>query len=691
MTNPDDELKQIGERVKKESSLDELVRSLNAAKGNSSFGDSAFFADLCARFYLFDREDYLLDTFNLAKQRRMLSAGIYFLITDFYELKGELKSAISFGKEAIKENMFREDVLNVLANAHFNSGNTQEAIKTLELAIEKEMASPDTFMNLSMIYSKNNDEKAMTALELGVKKGQLSDELILQLSSKYFRLERIDDAIALIESAQKKIDVGPINLSNLAGFYEHKGNPRKAEFILKTLVDSGEADYLVYLNLGNSYLARGKKSDAISTWKKALAKGFGHASILYSLFMQDFSDCSHKHSTKKFQYFNMLRDRANKDNASLEELCFMARAVKFFEDYFPEKSIFTELLKPDEKFFSSEHYLKRMVKKMREGGTLLTDRKKLGATVYYVTELFNEFLKEGIIIKEGNALERDGMKFSPFAEEIRVLRMIEKVPFQYFFDSKNMPSYPSLLDHFEENGKFYYVMQREPGITLTSVITDSKKDDAQRELFERKRDDVLRTLATLYVFMPFENEKDYGLRKRIENKGCSPEVLDNLNPLIGIMEKSKDIGYYKDTWTDNWIVNQHCKIVIVDTENRGRAPFALDLASFLNCIPYGTFDERLHLVSTTIDYINEICEMSNKSERRITDRSQFMREYYAAVIYKSLSASLILRKEQPHLVASVAKAGIEMIDYIINHNLIEEGTPDRYLFLRNTLKDEMKK
>ena len=114
------------------------------------------------------------------------------------------------------------------------------------------------------------------------------------------------------------------------------------------------------------------------------------------------------------------------------------------------------------------------------------------------------------------------------------------------------------------------------------------------------------------------------------------------------------------------------KIVVIDTEDKGLVPYALDLASFLNLdVPFFEFEARLDAVDEYIGFTEEICTQQRRVDRKIGGVWCFKKEYCNAVVYRSIAnGSALSYSGLVDDALQIRQTGVLMIDHMGQQNMI---------------------
>jgi len=175
-------------------------------------------------------------------------------------------------------------------------------------------------------------------------------------------------------------------------------------------------------------------------------------------------------------------------------------------------------------------------------------------------------------------------------------------------------------------------------------------------------------------------------------------VKENCKPIMDILLSSKNMCYNKDSTTRNWMINQRGRLIVIDTEDRGVVPYALDVASFLNFTPSTTFDEMITSVNKYAHTINSICKKEKIPDKMIIDKKQFMIEYFNAVIYRAIISQpylddFIKIEGRPHIkdMLPLLEGGIKSIDYLRKNKWIIQTDDKHYEAIRNLFIHNIKK
>jgi len=320
-------------------------------------------------------------------------------------------------------------------------------------------------------------------------------------------------------------------------------------------------------------------------------------------------------------------------------------------------------------------YLTLMVDQMKANNdfdTVLIDLKTATSRIKVIRDERDD--APAIIVKEADA---QGGK-NPYEEELAMRDQLEKI----VGDDVLLPK---PIDTFEFEGRFYYVMKREKGETLTDRI---KSGSVPAGTYDK----ILKTMARIHVLTPTEDRHDYPLediiRQRLGILGADPDFMDkHFTPVTDALKNSEHICYYNDSHTDNWLIGEDGKIILLDTGDLGNVPYTADLAYFLNIISNPQID-KLDKVRKYIDYVNDVCDQEGRPDRRIDNPNLFMLEYCNATIARVVTgAEYMSRLGRPKDSKDVLQAGIEMADYMLDNEIVESEQRAHYTAIRNFLRE----
>lgn len=409
------------------------------------------------------------------------------------------------------------------------------------------------------------------------------------------------------------------------------------------------------------------------------------------------------------EYLYELKDIAEKDNLDYRSNIYLSKIIKNNELY----GLSHEAYILDNK--KSQDFIKLMIQKMKKNNEFKDMLKYYKEASHKIAIIKGDsLLSSTIIVKEWE---------NPFDREIEIRNKLEEI-------LRGEALLPTIVDYFEDQNKFYYVMELEGGETLMDLMN---KNSVPSNIYE----EILEIMAKIHVLFPIDNMKNYDLRslisKRIDNSILKVENCENI---LEVLSKSKNLCYNKSSTADNWIVRrtkegisksfkklikntnqlniQHTNsdnivktiedclpihysksskkadaedywdIICIDTEDKGVVPCAVDLAQFLNFV--SDIKNRINYANKYIERFNLICKTYNKADRKIENKEQFMKEFYNASIFRSITTGAYLNsKKRSEETTKIKLAGVEMIDYMLQNNLIENKNLKDYVIIKKFL------
>jgi tetratricopeptide (TPR) repeat protein len=198
----------------------------------------------------------------------------------FYTMLGSLQlrqkdfnGARDNGKKAMDMNPSDESAVNVYASAVTALGNNDEAIATWEKWSAAHPKDGDTLARLGVLEdAKGNQSKAIDyykkALQINPTQGLAANNLAYAMVSTG---QNVDLALSYAQTARRVLPNSPDTADTLGWVYYNKGTYYSArdlfEEALKTSPDNASINY----HLGMTYNKLGKKADAVTHLKKAVA------------------------------------------------------------------------------------------------------------------------------------------------------------------------------------------------------------------------------------------------------------------------------------------------------------------------------------------------------------------------------------------------------------------------------------
>jgi len=699
-------------------SLENLLKKLEDVKKNPDLFQSADeYNDLAMEFFNAGREDLHVETLEEARIREQTNAEVFHNLGVYYYESRNLKEAINVLEEARRKKQTNANIFLNLGCFYTESGNPEKAASIWEEARRKKQTNARVFCNLGAYYDESGKpEKAASILEEALRKKQTDAGIFHKLGNLYYEDGNQEKAISTLEKAIRRKQVTPEIFFNLGIYYHESGNPEKAISTLEKAIRENQTDASIFDCLGYYYQESEDREKAIEIYKKGIKKYSApdlFSSLGYCLFWNGRG--VDKKSRRKAvallekaveqghtstRVFNLLSAFYCLSKRKREAATILRKAIKegqadsdTFErlfrlkGYHPHMGRIKEIIdKEDNKDYrayihlanyakkhgpldgkASTDFIKLMIAQMKKNGEfkdMLEEHAKATNKIRVLQG--GSVLSNAVIIKEGD---------SCFDKEREIRDRLETIVGR----SALLPTY---VDHFEYQGKFYYIMERALGETLT---------DSMKWVPKGTYDRILKLLAKMHVLMPAEELKDYDFAKKSKEKILKAEfdrsLADSIKPVLDVLANSSYWAYNKDSCTDNWmILRGKDKILICDTEDRGRIPYAVDLAHFLNFIPAEPFKKRMSRVKTYTDYVNRLCEKYSLPGKKITDIDRFTLEYCNGVVYRSIAnCGYLFSKERPAHSKQVTQTGVEMIDYMQQNGMIKPEDKYHYQAIRQEL------
>ena len=656
------------------------------------------------------REEDADKIYNLALKNDCTHPDMYLFYSDIK------RDTLQIFEEAIKRRDANTPIYAQAAFAHLRKGNLYDAEKYFGSIDVEEM--DDKYQRIfyqnkaSLKFLKRELGEACEALEEAIDKGlgdiMIFDQLIGYCQMKegsqeeYVLYQPREENSDTMRISKKAVECGiysgaaacMISLNHaVSGEYDsaiqlleksydyHLHLKMPEELIFEVLDDSSFTPQFVnYMSVCNTLgMCHAAKGD-FKKVKEYLLEAYEGNHILKAYLPHLVHALSKEHDFQKLQEVYDYAVLQNKDSPELFKQMYLSKTIT-------KQKYHKELLrktKDEEDKDKAYAYLSQEA--MDEG-------KLFGKSAEdYLTVLINESTKKGTLSQRTDDLAKDGkvkmftfdgisstliMKASENIDELESEREnLEKIKNIVMKKANTPKSVPC----FEYEGEYYFAMSYEHALPLTHLI---KTDQIEEEEYLN----ALHVLAKLHVLMPREQEK-YDFRSRIgpyvKDAGLDERVASDIMQVVPVLEQADHWGYSKDAFTDNWLFGDGNLPVIIDTENKGLVPYALDLASFLNFIPYYTdIEERIYAVNQYVDSANTLHERNNLGE---IDKNIFLQEFLAGTLFRSIEKSGYFRAMGRNNDASIALGvGKETAEYVLDNKHLQHCS-EEVENIRNHLK-----
>ncbi len=647
------------------------------------------------------------------------------LASDYFQSK-DYETAIKVLEHGINKNIFDATTLLFLSNNHIRRGNKSQSTRILKEAVRVGCTNAKIFQNLSAYYHQQQryddairiltiaEEKAQTNIftytnhatnlhNLGRNKeaaqkleeclslGMYSADLFLKLAEDYRILGRVPESTRVLETAiskgcyQPQIftalsglyllgERAPPNSSNIWGWVENETDELEddinkniyfAKATLERAISLGCISEEIYLNLAcmldddesiknvlNDAIDKGIKSVAIELLRAGVTKDYTRLLQIPDMFEENPLDADSAWILSEMAQFKI-------DHSTDPEIIEIER--KLYERA-------REIVAKSNSEFDSENdrsirefFLKSMVERLHKKRSP-SNFPIYGKSSNTVRRMPINFANPGQSFSQDSIIIKDGTK-----EELNKERRIRDILEKLADEGVRVPTY---IDTISGDKTFHYIMTLEDGDTLTDSI---RSDRISEEQYFR----IMKFMAKVHVLFPIDEIKgQYNLEQKVKQKISRREVDPLFNedcmPVIKCLQASKNITYNKDSTSANWLVREDGKIVVIDTEDKGLVPYALDLASFLNLdVPFFEFEARLDAVDEYIGFTEEICTQQRRVDRKIGGVWCFKKEYCNAVVYRSIAnGSALSYSGLVDDALQIRQTGVLMIDHMGQQNMI---------------------
>ncbi|MBT7367660.1 hypothetical protein HN814_05585, partial [Candidatus Woesearchaeota archaeon] len=597
-----------------------------------------------------------IDLLEKERNKLTLSPEGFRILSFCYTLEKEHDNAIDVVEHAIRLGKINEKLIDRLPIYYRNAGRLKDVISFMQSRIPDHKTQPEFFLKLANIYletgymqpkiKKIQDEHELYELSIGNynitfekdKATSILDDLIKKskgISDSYNLLiklfydkqlydttnsldkliqDKTKDWISLVKLAQDKVmsgnndftiikkedknkqdDIIHPHFKKVEDYYGMRIGKKTLEEIselYESALKYDDVEDIVYELLSSCYYELNKKDDLIRILNEGIKKNklCAENKVILGLISEDINQIK--------EVIEICKDENNTDYSAYTALANISSKK-------PK-------LKKELKLGTENHYINLLVKQLKKNKDLkqsLFEFKKASNKLNIIANMEKLVenrsllsITEYLVIKEAKIENKyDSNKkisnLEKFEKEKIIKKTLEKIV-------KTKAQIPSYYDHFEEDGHTYYITRLCQGYTFSEAINIGW-------LNEKNYKKVLDLIATIHVKTPLELLSDYNLEdkldKRISKKDIDPEFKSYCKPVVEVLKNSKNICYNKDSTTENWMITPDETIVLIDTEDKGIVPYALDLASFLNLDePFVDFEERFDYVQLYIDTVNNI-------------------------------------------------------------------------------------
>lgn len=307
----------------------------------------------------------------------------------------------------------------------------------------------------------------------------------------------------------------------------------------------------------------------------------------------------------------------------------------------------------------NNYWLKEIIKNLRLNNQFKNNLEHIISAKSEIYQLKIPEIKELFIIKEGK---------EQYNREIEINKQLKKiVPKGVYL--------PEPITTFKKNDKYYYIMKKEQGKTATQIIRE--KGTLNKEINNK----ITETITKIHLKMETKNLNHYNYIKELKRKKYDDKFIKDIKPMIEILKNSKNIGFFNDSTSDNWLINKQNKIILLDTEDWGKISFGGELAFFLNCIPIGN-EKKIN--STFYECLKKIEPYYN--DKKLNEEIRY--EFYLANLHMSLIKIPSMNKRNRQKDEEV----IKKVGLMSIQKLRKEFPNRKNLFsIYNTIENRLKK
>lgn len=324
--------------------------------------------------------------------------------------------------------------------------------------------------------------------------------------------------------------------------------------------------------------------------------------------------------------------------------------------------------------------------------------KEIGTGKAKIVTPVGNFLDHEIVIKFGN--------YKSLKKEFDMTKLIAR----YIAISKDQrfsAIYPLAVLSYElpENPEITgaYVMDYEMGETFAKKLAKDSKDSKDHSSAKRNLNDIADFLAYIHASVPLDlieetrdHEKEISkrlnnLKKPVIPKNLQERIKSSLDIFLEPL-KDSEIIYDKDAHSDNWMITKDNNVVVIDCENRVRNNRERDIANLTDTWDFFTEDEKQSILGRVnqsysdytgikIDakksryaYLNSVVIKALEDIPPLREREDFVR--LNAVIKNAYSAISNLKKEFPRKYAknfnkiNLMQYAIEKLEIHLKNNTI---------------------
>ena len=551
------------------------------------------FIELSKNLISINKVKEAISTLEIAHKRKILSPSLYFTLGYYYSVFDHDQKSLDIWEEAVQKDMANAEIYYFLAYFPITFWNEpQNGIELLEQARSKGIMNAETYELLGYCYYINySKRKGVKVWEEAMQKDMANAKILAYLGSFY---ESTGDIVKFYDVRKEAIEQNK---------YFDIFKPDLLPLFLSSSPDA-------------KMIRRGIKNHHL---KRIVSMGYNTSTDIANIFNVN---------NLYGEIVKLLEKAHDKDNKEYIVYFILINMMKYniMKDY----------------WHSRTDYMKKLVEKMIKFGDFKKSIKtyKLSKTVIWVFKKFygidfpfiikesfddplfeiensimlNHIMKSKIVDSDINYRYPYIVKIGENREDDEVFTMIEEEE-----NDKDIVI-PQYTYYFETNDSYFCIIEKESGITLTEAIDRSA---ISTQLYLK----YIEILAFIHMLMPKGHLEKYNLKKKIENyvKNSDYDLLliPLLKKIIKPLSRSKHFAFNKDSHTDNIMYLDNQKLLILDLDNKGFAPTALDLATYLNFIPFfSDIEIRYKIVDYYINHFNMLCAeiKSGKIEKPIFGR-----------------------------------------------------------------------
>jgi len=596
-----------------------LIRYIKEYRSSDDLVDIHIMRNIFMYYLINDEKSFAYEMLNMGFSEGLIESSMIDDFLGFHNEKGEDVEAASLAKWGIDNSFKSEYIYETLAQTLWNKNDMDGVIDVVTAAIDSNMESYAMVQKITSIFDlRRQFEDVIDILEDRIL--EIDDITVINyLIRAYNGLDRDDLSISLLESKKEKGIEHPVIFGSLFIKYMNDNQTNKAISIAEEAIAKDLDDEVLLSVLAMHFRALGERSYYHKVIDRAIDKKRiipTTAHMMWSDGLIDSDDYAHMLNECKESFYSRRYHEHLFYAFYLADLVEKEGPVfgKTRDDYLME---YIQILKQERILYMFGDYLENR-----------TDIK-------FITQ--GERNMQRFLIKRRPLKDK-----SIFAKELANRERLDKI----MDDQIKLPDITGIL---EDDNDAFIVIRHELGLTLTEAIKNRQLDDDDYYT-------ILNNLCKIWNEMPIDGRYDFKVRfpqyAKIAGLWRERELF---LPVLNGLEGSGFWVYNNDSHSDNFLLGDENELMFLDTAIKDPVPMSVELAHFLNFIPYKSFEERLGLV-----------EEVHKAFGMKVGVNNFIEEFCLGTIFRSVEKQgyyFVQEREDDYI--SAIEAGQDAASYLV--------------------------